>query len=166
MRILANYRQCCLGPCKVQSRFRSIVHRDRCSCRAIASHSYPIRPRAFHHFNISPYILGLSPRMYDSITRFSTVAQSRSRRSFSMLLSSLSFSLSTLCRCPPFTAAKCRFRLAFCSPSAKRGPRSGQFRAGSKGFHLYLVKCQNLRKEDVIGRSHTKNCGNDKNRHP
>jgi len=34
-----------------------------------------------YHSSHSPYMFGLSPRMYDSNVRFSTVAQSKSRRS-------------------------------------------------------------------------------------
>ena len=43
-----------------------------------------------HQRSASPYIFGRSPRIYDSKTRFKTVAQSKSRRS-SCTLSSLSW---------------------------------------------------------------------------
>ena len=70
-------------------------------------------------------MFGRSPRMYASKVRLRTVAQSRSRLSSMILSTHSSGSVSG------FAAAR-----AALSPAEKFGPRSGQFREGSNGFHL------------------------------
>jgi len=93
----------------------------------------------------SPYMLGISPRMYASNVRLRTAAQSRSRLSCSTFSSSSSSSTgATLSVLRPVTvAASCFFCFslrsaarAASSPALNLGPRSGKLRAGSNGFHL------------------------------
>ena len=104
----------------------------------------------------SPYIFGLSPRMYASNVRLRTAAQSRSRLSFSTLSSSSSSSgnvavvlvLAASLRVPWLVAALAassflcfslrRAAREESSPALNLGPRSGQLRAGSNGFHLWM----------------------------
>lgn len=73
-------------------------------------------------------MFGRSPRTYASNVRFSTVAQSRSRLSFSTTSSACSG-----IAWPDSAAAAAR---AMRSPLMKRSPRSGQLRDGSNGLHL------------------------------
>jgi hypothetical protein len=87
-----------------------------------------------HQRRVSPYIFGRSPLIYDSKARFRTVAQSKSRRS-SATLSSLSWESRDWCFDFDVDDRRNACR-AMRSPSANRSPRSGQLRAGSKGFHL------------------------------
>ena len=89
----------------------------------------------YHQRRASPYIFGRSPRIYDSKARFKTVAQSKSRRS-SSTLSSLSWESGEWWWGFGFVNVRRNACRAMRSPSANRGPRSGQLRAGSKGFHL------------------------------
>lgn len=83
-----------------------------------------------HQCNHSPYIFGRSPRIYASKVLFRTVDQSRSRLSCSGRLSS------TTCGTAVLLRSACNADRATVSPAAKRGPRSGQLRDSSKGFHL------------------------------
>ena len=85
-----------------------------------------------HHFNHSPYMVGCSPRMYDSNVRFITVDQSRSRRSPSSSRGSSASDGSE----PTFLLRAAEARRIARSPAINRVPRSGQFREGSNGFHL------------------------------
>lgn len=91
-----------------------------------------------HHFIHSPYMFGRSPRIYDSKVRFITVAQSRSRWSSS----TGSSSVGTADDSAPseVAAAALAEARAARSPPINRGPRSGQFRDGSNGFHLRYDK--------------------------
>ena len=88
-----------------------------------------------YHFNHSPYIFGRSPRTYDSNVRLSTVAQSRSRLSSSILSSDSSCPSAPVAVAVAVAVFLSDARASF-SPAAKRGPRSGKLRHGSKGRHL------------------------------
>lgn len=87
-----------------------------------------------HHSNHSPYIFGLSPLTYASNVLFNTADQSKSR--LSLCISLPPASASAWVNFPSFTRAA----FAASSPALKRGPRSGQFRVGSNGFHLLDYK--------------------------
>jgi hypothetical protein len=124
---------------------RGASHRDPISLYSSNHKScrLPYQDSSFrHHRNHSPYMFGLSARIYASNVLFNTVLQLRSAsssptssipsRSSTLIRTSTSRGVSSS---PMTLAARAACRRVF-SPLRKRLPRSGQFRDGSKGSHL------------------------------
>jgi len=98
-----------------------------------------------YHCNHSPYIFGLSARIYPSNDLFMTVAQLKSTSSSISSTTVSVFSLSSESSLPE-DEAFCASRNAF-SPLMNRGPRSGKLREGSNGSHLlfsYIYWCRDI----------------------
>ena len=126
--------------------------REQCMYPIYARHpSYSM----YYHCNHSPYIFGLSARIYPSNDLFITVAQLKSTSSS---ISSTTVSVFSLFSESSFSEdwAFWASRNAF-SPLMNRGPRSGKLREGSNGSHLLLALSAD--------EGHTRNYGNGRNRH-
>jgi len=105
-----------------------------------ATSRYPYTTLYIYQCNHSPYMFGLSARMYPSNERFMTVAQLRS------ISSSISSRTVSPGPSPPPTPsfslsveeARWASRSAL-SPLMNLVPRSGKFRDGSNGSHLLIL---------------------------
>ena len=122
-------------------------------------------PGPCYHCNHSPYIFGRSPRMYASNVLLSTADQSRSRLSCSTVSASslspwacvLPLEPNSALPCPSWSSAA----RAASSPALNLGPRSGQLREGSNGFHLISDHVNGCKKSKTNVSRRTRSCGND-----